>query len=192
MKSIPLICAFLLIGCTGHTYEVEDPTIGEAMWFKPFTRTDTFIYVSDQGEQDSIVFHAPTTTTDSTRDPEQGYSNTTYWTVNYELTKGSFHQFALMSDGAQRYDHDFVNVYKSSAGYGSLEIDFIGTLFSDSIENVQELNDSTYFLDSRRADYDGMNVEQGVNSFTFHTRRGVIAFVDDRNVNWRLVKGNNN
>jgi len=32
MKTFPFVCAFLLIGCTGHTYEVEDPTIGEAMW----------------------------------------------------------------------------------------------------------------------------------------------------------------
>ncbi|MBS3913619.1 MAG: hypothetical protein KG003_03920 [Bacteroidetes bacterium] len=126
-------------------------------------------------------------TSDSTRSFEQGFSNTNYLTVNYDFTKGSYHQFAMMSDGKTRYDQDFVNASKSSAAYGNLEIGFIGTLFSANLKEIQKQNDSTYYFDSNKADYSGMNVEKGILSFTFHTKKGVIEFVDDRNIRWKRI-----
>ncbi|MBL0140178.1 MAG: hypothetical protein IPP86_16910 [Bacteroidetes bacterium] len=105
-------------------------------------------------------------------------------TVVYTFSKGSYHQSAMMSDGKNRYDHWFVNSYKSSASYESLEISFIGTFFSENIKNIQKKNDSTYFFDSNVADYSGMNVEKGIKSFTFNPGKGVSEFVDDRNIKW--------
>jgi hypothetical protein len=131
-----------------------------------------------------LIFKAPELTSDSTRNLEQGFSNTNYLTVNYDFTKGSYHQSAMTSDGKNRYEHWFVNSYKSSADYSSVEITFIGTFFSDSIKNIQKVNDSTYFFNSNKADYSGMNVEKEIKNFTFNTKLGVTEFVDDRNIKW--------
>ncbi len=173
-----------LTGCFNQTYKVDDFTTEELVWYKPFTKTDSVVYSSDNGEKDTIIFKAPEAASDSTRDFEQGFSNTNYLTVVYEFSKGSYHQSAMMSGGTKRYDHWFVNSYKSSAGYGSVEITFIGTLFSENIKNIQKINDSTYYFDSEKADYSGMNVEKGIKNFTFNTRLGVTEFVDDRNIKW--------
>jgi hypothetical protein len=89
-----------------------------------------------------------------------------------------------MGDGKTRYEHWFVNSYKCSAGYGSVEITFIGTFFSDSLKNIQKVNDSTYFFNSDRADYSGVNVEKGIKNFTFDTKLGVTEFIDDRDIKW--------
>ena len=184
MRFSIFILTVLLTGCFNRTYKVPDFTSDELMWYKPFNKTDTVLFISEKGKTDTIIFKAPVSTSDSTRNYEQGFSNTNYLTVNYCFTKGSYHQFALMSDGKTRYDQDFVNAYKSSSGYGSLEIGFIGTLIRDSIKNIKKVNDSTFFIDSKKADYSGMNVERGINSFTFNTRIGVIEFVDNRNIKW--------
>lgn len=181
--TIPL-SILLLAGCSNQTYKVDDFTTEELLWYKPFTKTDSVIYTSEKGEMDTIIFNAPENVSDSTRNIEQGFSKTNYLTVVYTFSKGSYHQSAMMSDGKNRYNHWFVNSYKSSAGYESLEISFIGTFFSENIKNIQKINDSTYFFDSNLADYSGMNVEKGIKSFTFNPGKGVSEFVDDRNIKW--------
>lgn len=184
MRILFFIATTILTGCSVSTYKVEEFSNEELKWYKPFDKTDTVIFISDKDEKDTIIFQATVTASDSTRDFEQGFSNTNYLTVNYYFTNGSYHQFAMMSGGIIRYDQNFVNAYKSSARYSSLEICFIGTIFSDSIKNIQKLDDSTYFFDSNKADYSGINIENGINSFTFNTRLGVTEFVDDRNIKW--------
>ena len=146
--------------------------------------TVTVIYISQKSELDTIIFQKTVSESDSTRDYEQGFSNTNYLTVLYEFSKGSYHQPAIMGDGKTPYGQVFVNSYKSSAGYSNVEISFIGTFFSDSLKNIQKVNDSTYFFDSDRADYSGVNVEKGIESFTFNSGLGVTEFVDDRNIKW--------
>ncbi|MBK7691234.1 MAG: hypothetical protein IPK62_02230 [Bacteroidetes bacterium] len=185
MRSFLLIFTITLTSCFNRTYRVDDFTTDELIWVKPFTKTDTAIFISGKGEKDTIIFIAPKSAKDSTRNFEQGFSNTNYLTVKYDFTQGSYHQFAMMGDGKTRYDQSFFNASRSSAGYGSLEIGFIGTLFCENIKDIQKVNDTTYFFDSNKADYSGMNVEKGIKNFTFNTRLGVIEFVDDRNIKWR-------
>lgn len=182
---IILTIASILTSCFNQNYKVDDFTDKELIWYKPFTKTDTVIYFSDKGEKDTIIFKTPKAESDSTRSFEQGFSNTNYLTVVYEFSKGSYHQSAMMSDGKTRCDHWFVNSYKSSAGYGSVEITFIGTFFSEKINNIQKVNDSTYYFDSEKADYSGLNVEKGIRNFTFDTRLGVTEFIDIRNIKWK-------
>lgn len=191
MRYLPILLLMIsLTSCFNQNnktedYKVDNFTTDELVWYKPFTKTDSVIFISDNGEKDTIIFMAPETTKDSTRDFEQGFSNTDYLTVMYEFSKGSYHQSAKMGDLKKRYEHWFVNSSKSSSGYGNVEITFIGTIFSDSLENIHKVNDTTYFFDSNKADYSGMNVEKGINNFTFNTRLGVIEFVDDRNIKWK-------
>ncbi len=184
MKVLFLILAISLTSCFNQTYKVDDFTADALVWYKPFTKTDSVIFISDKGERDTIIFKAPETESDSTRNFEQGYSNTNYLTVVYEFSKGSYHQSAMMSDGKTLYDHWFVNSSKSSTGYGNVEITFIGTFFNENINGIQKINDSTYFFDSNKADYSGMNVEKEIKSFTFNSNVGVTEFVDDRNIKW--------
>ena len=184
MRLLLIILTITFMSCSNQTYKIDDFTSDELIWYKPFKKTHSVVFISEKGERDTIIFKAPESESDSTRDFEQGFSNTNYFTVNYDFTKGSYHQFAMMSDGKTHYDQDFLNASKSSAGYYNLEIGFIGTLFSDNIKNVQRVNDTTYFFDSNKADYSGMNVEKGINSFTFNTRLGLLKFVDERNIKW--------
>lgn len=174
----------IMVSCSNETYQVKDFSADELMWYSPYKRTQTVVFISEKNESDTIVFHKATSARDSTRDFEQGFSNTKYLTVSYDFSKGSYHQFAGMGDGKTRYDQDFINMYKSSAGYGSLEITFIGTLFNDSIKNIQKVNDSIYYFDSRRADYSGVDVEKGIKNFTFNTHIGITQYTDDRNIKW--------
>ena len=184
MRLLLLILTITLTSCFNQTYKVDNFTTNELIWYKPFTKTDSVIFTSDKGEKDTIIFKSPESASDSTRDIEQGFSNTNYLTVVYEFSKGSYHQSAITGDGKTRYDHWFINSSKSSAGYSNVEITFIGTFFSDSLKNIQKVNDTTYFFDSNKADYSGSGVEKGINNFTFNTRHGVIEFVDDRNIKW--------
>jgi hypothetical protein len=184
MRLLLILLPFSLTSCFNKTYKVDDFVTDELVWYKPFTKTDSVIYISDKDEKDTIIFKAPESASDSTRNFEQGFSNTNYLTVVYEFSKGSYHQSAMMSDGKTHYEHWFVNSYKSSDGYGSVEITFIGTIFSEKIRKIRKVNDSTYYFDSKKADDSGINVEKGIKSFTFNTRLGVIEFIDDRNIKW--------
>ena len=189
MRLLLFILTISLTSCFNQTnkvddYKVDDFREDELIWYKPFTKTDSVIFISDKGEKDTIIFIAQESSSDSTRDFEQGFSNTNYLTVVYEFSKGSYHQSAIMGDGKTRYDHWFVNSSKSSSGYGNVEITFIGTFFSENIKNIEKINDSTYYFDSEKADYSGMNVEKRIKNFTFNTRLGVTEFVDDRNIKW--------
>ena len=176
----------MLLALTSYfwNYEVKDFTEKELLWFKPFSKTATVIYTSEKGEKDTITFNSTKIDSESVRSFERGYYNTKYLTVNYNLTNGSYHKFALMSDGKTRYTHHFANFAKSSS-YSHLEITFIGLFFGQKRNYLEKVNDSTYFFSSAKADYSGMNVEKGIKNFTFNTRLGVVEFVDDRNIKWK-------
>ena len=184
MRHLLLIFTIVLTSCFDQSYKVDDFSNEELMWFKPFTKTDTFIFISEKSERDSIIFKAPQFASDSIRSFKQGFHNTTYMTVNYDFTKGSYHQFAMMGDGKTRYSQNFVNTYKSSSGHVTLEICFIGTVFNDTIKHVQKIYDTTFIFDSKEADYSGVNVEKKIKNFTFNTNLGVIEYIDNRHIKW--------
>ena len=167
-----------------RNYEVEDFTEDELIWFKPFLKTETVIYTSEKGEKDTIIFNSTQIDSESVRSFGRGYYDTKYLTVHYNLTNGSYHKFALMGDGKKRYTHHFANFSKSSS-HSHLEITFIGLFFGQKQNYLKKLNDSTFFFSSNNADYSGMNVEKGINNFTFDTRSGIVEFTDDRNIKWK-------
>jgi hypothetical protein len=172
----------LLSGC----FKVDDFTRNELKWYKPYDKTDTVIFFSEKNESDTIIFQAKESGSSSTRGFEQGFYNTNYLTVPYYFTKGSYHQFAMMSDGKTRYDQDILNMSKSSSSTGFMEIIFIGTIFSDdNLDSIQKINDSTYFFDSHKATYSGMNVEKEIEDFTFNINLGITNYTDDRGVKWK-------
>jgi len=185
MKYLILILIITIISCFNETYKVDDFSADVLKWYNPYTKTDTVIFVSEKDDRDTIIFQLPESASDSIRDFEQGFSNINYLTVNYNFTKGSFHQFRKMTDGKTRYKQNLLNAYKFSSGYESFEISFIGTIVSKNIRKIKKLNDTIYYIDSEKADYSRMNVEKGIKSFKFSTKLGILEYLDDRNTKWK-------
>jgi hypothetical protein len=181
-----IIVTLLFTSCFNKTYKVDNFSNKELMWFKPFDKNDTVVYISEKSELDTIIFYKTVHGSDTIRSFEQGYFNTNYLIVPYEFTKSSYHQFAIMGDNKTRYNQDILKISKSSDGYGSFELIFIGTIFSDyNLNNIQRLSDNCYFFDSKKAIYSGINVEKGIKDFTFNTEKGIISYTDDRSVKWK-------
>ena len=173
----------LLFNCC--IYKVDKFTPDELMWYKPFEKTDTVIFLSENSEVDTIIFRKNVAETNSTNNFEQGFSKTNFLTVSYDFTKGSYHQFALMGPNGKRYKQDLLNVSKNSSGYGTFEITFIGTIFNkEQLKKVKIIAEETYFFDSNKAAYSGMNVEKGIKNFTFNTNFGILKYTDSRNIEW--------
>lgn len=192
-RSIYLVVSLtiLLISCVHKIEKVKDFTKDELMWFKPFIKTDSVIFISEKSELDTIIFHKTVADSDSTRSFEQGFSNTNYLTVPYDFTKGSYHQFALTGNGKTRYSQNIFNLSKSSEGHGTIEIIFIGIIFNgEELKNIKKLNKYIYFFDGRKATYSMVNVEKKIKNFTFDTEIGVTNYIDDRNINWKRRKEN--
>jgi hypothetical protein len=73
----------------------------------------------------------------------------------------------------------------SSSEFTEKEISFIGIIFNGKeMENIKQLDSSTYFFDSNKATYPEINVEEGISNFTFDTEKGIIQYTDNRNINW--------
>jgi hypothetical protein len=141
--------------------------------------------MSEKAEHDTIIFRKTVANSDSVRNFGQGYYNVNYLDVPYEFTKGSYHQFANMGNGQGLYSQDVVKISKSSSNNKMLEIIFIGTIFNgEHLKNIKQLDNCTYYFDSSKANYSGMNVEKGIKSFTFDTNVGIVKYVDDRGIIW--------
>jgi hypothetical protein len=178
-----LFIALVITGCI----KVKDFTKDEIKWFRPYNKTDTIIFISKKGEFDTIIFYKKVAASDTIRNIGQGFYNENYLTVSYKPTKGSYHQFALMSDGKTRYDQDVFDISKSSSGdHGTLEITFLGTYFNGKeLDNIQQIDKDVYYFDSNKATYHGIDVEKGIKDFTFDIRVGIIKYTDVRNIEWK-------
>ena len=158
-------------------------------WFEPYNKSETIVFESDNGEMDTIIFHKIDTTKYSVRDIEQGFYDRTTLSVAYEFTKGSYHQFAKMSDDSVLYEHDLINISNSSSSdFTAKEFTFIGIIFNGKeINNIKQLDNSTYFFERSKATYTEIDVEKGINNFTFEIKKGIIKYTDNRNVNWKRI-----
>jgi hypothetical protein len=180
--SLAILTLVWLCGCD---YTVKAFTEDELKWFKPYDKTDIIVFVSEKAEQDSIVFGKTIAHSNSVRNVGQGYYNENHLAVPYEFTKGSYHQSAKMSNGKDLYSHEVVTMSKSSSGNDMMEIEFIGTIFNGKhLKSIRKVDGCTYYFDSSKANYSGMNVEKGIKSFTFDTNVGIVKYVDDRGVIW--------
>ncbi len=185
------LIVFIITSCNQEAKEVEEFSLNELEWFNPFNKTDTVIFFSEQNEFDTIIFHKSVADRDSTSGYEQGNTKTNYSTVYYEFTKGSYHQFALMSDGKTKYSQHLLNMLKSSSvssndSYYDLEIVFIGTIFSDEeLNEIEKIGENTFYFETDKATDNWINVEKGIKDFTLNTEIGITSYTDDRGYNWK-------
>ncbi|HTD40701.1 MAG TPA: hypothetical protein VK671_08780, partial [Mucilaginibacter sp.] len=171
----------------------KDFTNDDLKWFIPYNKSDTVVFISKKGELDTLVFLKKVISSDTIRDG-RGFYNTNYLTVPYMLTKGSYHQFAIMGDGKTRYPQDILSLSKKSDGITTFEITFLGTLFNGKeLNNIRQINRYVYYFDSSKATYVGMDEEQGksIKNFTFDVRYGITKYVDERNVEWKRKLSSN-
>ncbi len=168
---------------------VKTFTSDDLKWFEPYNKSETLVFESDKGEMDTIIFHKIDTTKYSVRDIEQGFYDRTTLSVAYKLTKGSYHQFAKMSGDSVLYEHDLINISNSSSSdFTAKEFTFIGIIFNGKkINNIKQLDNSTYFFERSKATYPEIDVEKGINNFTFEIKKGIIKYTDNRNVNWKRI-----
>ncbi len=192
LLSYSLIIAIVLV--TSGCIKVKDFTSEDLKWFLPYNKLDTIVFISERGELDTIIFFKKIALADTVRSIERGYYNTNFLTVPYKLTKASYHQFALMGDGENRYDQNVVNISKTSDGTTTLEITFLGCLFNGKeLNGIKQLNKYVYYFDSRKATYASVDEEKGkaINNFTFDVRYGIVEYTDERNVEWKRKVNSN-
>jgi len=181
---IGLLTLTLLNAC--NFGQVKTFTSDDLKWFKPYNKTETVIFKSEKGATDTIIFHTTDTTEYSIKDLAQGFYNKTTLSVAYEFTKGSYHQFAKINGEDKRYEQNLLSISNSSSSeFTEKEITFIGIIFNGKeMENIKQLDSSTYFFDSKKATYPEINVEKGISNFTFDTEKGIIKYTDIRNIIW--------
>jgi len=56
MRQILLIFIITLTSCSNPTYKVDDFKTDELVWYIPFTKADSIIFISEKGERDTIIF----------------------------------------------------------------------------------------------------------------------------------------
>jgi hypothetical protein len=188
--SICLSLLAILIVFSGCSLTVSDFTKEQLKWFKPYSKVDTVVFISNKSELDTIIFDKVQLSRDTVRNVlELGYYSTTYLSIPYRFTKGSYHQFALMGDGNRRYDQALFSLSKTSNNQSQFEIIFIGTIFNGKeLMHIKKLTPETFYFSSKQATYSGINVEKGIKDFTFDSRIGIVKFTDERNIYWERLK----
>jgi hypothetical protein len=186
--SLIIVIVLIISSCI----RVKDFTSEDLKWFSTYNKLDTVVFISQKSELDTIIFFKKVAAADTVRDG-RGFYNTNYLTVPYKLSPGSYHQFALMSDGT-RFEQNIFSISKTSSGMTTLEITFLGMLFNGrELHNITQLNKYVYYFDSRKATYASVDEEKGkaINNFTFDLRYGIVKYTDERNVEWKRKVNSN-
>lgn len=182
-------CGFQ-ISCTGER-DIKSYSFppSYSRWTKPFEVTDTCIYSSDIKQHDTIIFYKKASSFSRTNNIGQGYSKTFSSSVDYELTKGSYHQFTnkyLNTDAKS-----FVSISKSfdlidstNDTQTNIEIYFLGLLYNNNFIDTVNMKKTQINFDFDNAVYKNLNINEGIRSFNFDFSKGIISFIDLNNHKW--------
>jgi hypothetical protein len=179
IKLLSFTPIFLFSFCFG----VDTFTQSELKFVKPFYKTDTVIYTSENGQADTIVFNAFTEDTLKLRNLEQGFYNETQLRVRYSLTINSFHKITVKS--VNNEPDDFISFGNVKHSHSYKQICFLGLIFDEKYldeVDVSQLNEITFTQDN--ATYKNVNINAGIKSFRFDFNKGILSFVDNNNIKW--------
>ena len=175
------LAILLTVSCN---YSVENFSEEELKLTKSFDKSQTFIFISENGELDTIMFKKFNIRKETVNHVERGFYSTNHLEIPYRFTKESYHQFDL--DGNRPDEQDLISIEKSSAGFGGIEICFIGLLFDeDGIKKAHKNDTNIYQFDSSFSIAKWFNVKNGIKNFTFDTEIGIVNYTDERNVKWK-------
>ncbi|GAB2819322.1 hypothetical protein GCM10027043_19800 [Ferruginibacter profundus] len=160
----------------------------ELKFTKPFVFNDTIIYKSIYEKSDTIIFYKTIYQVNQTRNLEQGYYNNYSYNVDYRLSIGSYHKIIDPNEvGAQTNLYDIIKSSDSPATNGQ-EFCFLGLIFDDKYLDVLIIDTNTITIfDESKAQYQGMNINEGIKNFTFEKEKGIVSFIDKNNNKWFRV-----
>lgn len=151
---------------------------------KPFAAKSTFIYKSATGKIDTITFEPAKLDTAKVRSIEQGYYNQVRLQVSYHLSKGSYHKSTVVSiDNASE---DFILISRVKGSHTLKEISFLGLTFDEAyVDRLLKEKGDVIEFNNNEARYKGLNINEGINSFSFDYNEGITSFIDKKGIEWR-------
>ena len=160
----------------------------ELKWFKPFSKIDTSVFITDGGLSDTVIFYGIDTTIFKTRNLEQGFRNEKTLKVTYALTKNSYHKFISLT--VKDEPEKFISVTdEDNWTKPSIEICFLGSIYDNTfVDKIGDDTNKIVHFDEASANYKGVNIVEGIKSFEFDFKNGVVSFVDKFDRKWRLKK----
>jgi hypothetical protein len=178
----------VLIGLLFQSCSSKAPfTNNELKWFRPYEKIDTSIFISEQEHlADTIIFFGTDTTIVKLRNLEQGFRNEKTFKITYLLTDNSYHKLIFLT--GKKEPENFISVTDNDNWTKPLmEITFLGSIYDNSFLDKRK-NDTTGIVhfDKASANYRGVNVAEGIESFDFDFKKGIIGFMDKFNRRWSL------
>jgi hypothetical protein len=147
----------------------------------PFKKTDTIVYVSSVGiKYDTIIFFSPKRDTLKFRSFEQGFYDQYVLKLNYTVSLNSYHKILNQNE--------VVLFYSSSVSdIRSKELCFLGLIFDEDVLNHLPIDKEIITFNGEQAKYRGMNINEGIKSFDFSVREGIISYIDTTGAVWKRI-----
>jgi hypothetical protein len=169
----------LFASCGGNASFTSE----EMRFVKPFKNDSVVVYKSAEGQTDTVRFLKLKIDTIKYRNIEQGFYNENALTVGYEITNNSLHKITVQS--IDKEPEHFLLFLKAKNSHSSKEISFLGLVFNENyINKILNTKDSPIVFSRENAQYKGVNINEGINSFKFDFNKGVVSFIDKNNIEW--------
>lgn len=164
----------IFTSCLGNATFTKD----EIRFMKPFFKENIIIFKSNIGQIDTITFLKYNVDTLKFRNIEQGFYNENRLFVGYKLSKGSYHKITLNS--IYETPEKFLSFTKAKNSHSSKEISFLGLIFDENFMDKNISNIDKIIFNKQNAIYSGININDGIKSFTFNFEKGIISYVDKK------------
>ena len=166
-----------------------DKFIGQDfMMVRPFTKRDTVVFTSTQGQIDTIVFFPSEVDTGQIKSFELGFYNYYGMGVGYDLTQVSYHVVTLPKEDQPLYTlrSKLYGVLTASIKeYNARGLIFLNLNFDDSFIKTLPV-DTAKIIDFKAGDSNKLN--KTIFSFKFSPRVGIISYIDTGGVEWSRSK----
>lgn len=180
-----LLTVNVLCSCTGNASFTES----EIRFTEAFKQDQIIVFRSSLGQIDKIKFYKRELNTIKYRNLSQGFYNENILRVRYQLLDSSYHKIDYGA-GLSNYEliDNYLSFLKSKNGHSNKEINFLGLEINESyIENLINKKDSVFIFRSEDAQYKNININEGIQRFTFSLTQGVVSFIDKHGVEWKRI-----
>lgn len=179
--SISTLC---FVSCNSHKKIAFNEN--ELKWLAPFNSIDTTIYQSENNLIDTIIFYPQESSKSSVSDFERGFYSTYSNSVKYRLTGSSYHKFVQINGGNE--SKFLISMGKDDIPTStSMEFYFLGLLFNQTyLDKLKNDTGQVVNFDEADAAYKELNIVEGIKSFEFDFKKGIISFVDKNDIHWKI------
>jgi len=179
---IPFLIFCFILGCS---YKDVIFTKEELKWTEPYQHDDTIVYKSPDNKRDTVIFYQVQRQINHTHSLEQGYYYTYSYSVDYRLTIESYHKIINPNEVGARTSLFDISKSTDDPTSAEQEFCFLGLIFdSKFLEDISNDTSSITLFDESKAQYKGVNINEGIRSFKFQKENGIISFIDKNNQEW--------